>query len=145
MSVFEKWSTAAAERNAEKMSACLHEEYTFVRHQSGTTLNKAEMSAMLQGLMGSTEVVIHSQRCLYENAEVMVEQSIMDFADGSREAVLSFNQLRDGLPIPNRDRSHAARPIRGLSSHTPFGLTGSCFHESGEPTDPCRIDLPGAF
>ena len=50
------------------MSACLHEEYTFVRHQSGTTLNKAEMSAMLQGLMGSTEVVIHSQLCLYENA-----------------------------------------------------------------------------
>jgi hypothetical protein len=26
----------------------------------------------------------------------MVEQSVMDFSDGTREAVLSFNQLKDG-------------------------------------------------
>ncbi len=97
MSVFEKWSTAAANRDAAAMSGCLHAEYTFVRHQSGTTMNKSEMSAMLEGFMASTGVVIHSQRCLYENADVLVEQSMMNFSDGSREAVLSFHELRDGL------------------------------------------------
>ena len=97
MSVFEKWSTAAANRDAAGMIACLHEGYTFVRHQSGTTMDKAEMSAMLTGFMASSDVVIHSQRCLYENEEVMVEQSIMDFTDGTREAVLSCNTLKDGL------------------------------------------------
>ena len=96
MSVFEKWSTGIANRDADVLETCLHDDYTFIRHQSGTTMNKEEMAAMLRGFMASEDVVVHSQRCLYENADVMVEQSVMDFADGSREAVLSFNQLKDG-------------------------------------------------
>jgi hypothetical protein len=57
------------------------------------------MSQMLRGFMSSDSVVVHSQRCLFENDEVMVEHSVMDFADGSREAVLGFSRLRDGLII----------------------------------------------
>ena len=62
-------------------------------------MNKTEMTEMLRGFMASDAVVVHSQRCLYENNEIMVEQSVMDFADGSREAVLGFNRLQDGLII----------------------------------------------
>ena len=62
-------------------------------------MNKAAMSDMLRGFMANDAVVVHSQRCLYENDEVMVEQSVMDFADGSREAVLGFNTLKDGKII----------------------------------------------
>ena len=97
MSVYEKWSKAAENRDAAGMIACLHDDYTFVRHQSGSTMNKTEMSAMLTGFMASADVVIQSQRCLYENDQVMVEQSVMDFSDGTREAVLSCNTLKDGL------------------------------------------------
>ena len=96
MSVFKKWSEAIERRDADTLANCLHPDYTFVRHQSGTTMNKEEMANMLRGFMASADVVVQSQRCLYENDEVMVEQSVMDFADGSREAVLSFHQLRDG-------------------------------------------------
>ena len=99
MSVYKTWSTAVANRDAEAMIACLHDDYTFVRHQSGTTMSKSEMSGMLRGFMSSDSVVVHSQRCLFENDEVMVEHSVMDFADGSREAVLGFSRLRDGLII----------------------------------------------
>ena len=97
MSLFEKWSNAVENRDADTLIACLHDDYTFVRHQSGTTMNKAEMAEMLQGLMSSDSVVVHSQRCLYENDEIMVEHSVMDFADNSREAIVSVNRLKDGL------------------------------------------------
>ena len=97
MSIYKAWSTAAENRDAEAMIACLHDDFTFVRHQSGTTMNKSEMAAMLRSFMSSDSVVMHGQRCLYENEEVMVEHSVMDFADGSREATIAFNRLKDGL------------------------------------------------
>ncbi|MBR57317.1 MAG: hypothetical protein CMH54_04585 [Myxococcales bacterium] len=99
MSVFTKWSTGIENRDAETLIACLHEDYTFVRHQSGSSMNKAQMSEMLRGFMASDQVVVRSQRCLYENAEVMVDHSVMDFADGSREAIVAFNRLKDGLIV----------------------------------------------
>ena len=96
MSVYAKWSTAIENRDADALIACLHDDYAFVRHQSGTTMNKAEMAEMLRGFMSSDSIVIHSQRCLYENEEVMVEHSVVDFPDGSREAIINFNRLKDG-------------------------------------------------
>ena len=99
MSVYEKWSTAVDNRDADQLIACLHEDFIFVRHQSGTTMNKSEMGEMLRAFMSSDSVVVQSQRCLYENDEVMVEHSVMDFADGSREAILGFNRLKAGLIV----------------------------------------------
>jgi len=99
MSIYEKWSTAIENRDASGLIACLHDDYTFVRHQSGTTMNKAQMSEMLRGFMSSESVQVNAQRCLYENDDVMVEHTVMDFADGTREAVLSFNSLQDGLIV----------------------------------------------
>ncbi len=99
MSVYTQWSTALQNRDAEAMAACLHPDYTFVRHQSGSTMNKSQMAEMLHGFMASDKVVVNEQHCLYENNEVMVEHSIMDFADGSRESIISFNRLQDGLIV----------------------------------------------
>lgn len=99
MSVYQTWSSAIDDRDADRLIACLHDDFTFVRHQSGTTMNKAEMAEMLRGFMSSDSVVVHSQRCLYENDEVMVEHSVIDFADGTREAVMGFNRLKDGLIV----------------------------------------------
>ena len=97
MSVFARWSAGIENRDAEALAACLHEEFVFVRHQSGTTLDRASMVEMLRGFMASEDVQVLSQNCLYENDEVMVEHSLMNFADGTREAVLSCNRLKDGL------------------------------------------------
>lgn len=99
MSIYEKWSSGIDNRDAEALIACLHDDYTFVRHQSGTTMNKAQMSDMLRGFMASDSVVVNSQRCLYENDDILVEHTVMDFADGSREAIIGFNRLKDGLII----------------------------------------------
>ncbi len=99
MNVFAQWSAASKQRDAEGMIALLHDDYTFVRHQSGTTMNKTEMAEMFRAFMGSDSVVFQSQNCLYENDEVMVEHSVIDFADGTRESIISFNRLKDGLIV----------------------------------------------
>tara|TARA_B100000886_G_scaffold280229_1_gene204303 strand:+ start:245 stop:583 length:339 start_codon:yes stop_codon:yes gene_type:complete len=97
MSVYARWSTGIENRDADQLISCLHDDYTFVRHQTGTTMNKDQMSEMLRVFMASPDVVVNNSRCLFENEEVLVEHSVMDFADGTREAVLGFNQLKDGL------------------------------------------------
>ena len=99
MSVFEKWSTAAANRDAAAMSGCLHAEYTFVRHQSGTTMSKAEMIEMFEGFSKSDAVVEHSRRCIYENDDILVIHSVVDFPDDTREAILSAYVKQDGKII----------------------------------------------
>ena len=99
MSVYEKWNTAFVGGDAEGAIACLHEDYQFVRHQAGVTMDKAQMSEMLRGFMSNDAVTVHSRRCLYENDEVLVEHSVMDFADGTRESIIAFNRLKDGLII----------------------------------------------
>ena len=99
MSIYEKWSKGIENKDAEALIACLHHDYTFVRHQSGTTMDKTQMSEMLRGFMSSESVVVHSQRCLYENDEVLIEHSVMDFPDGSRESIIGFNRIQDGLLI----------------------------------------------
>ena len=96
MSVYTQWSNASDNRDAEGMIACLHDDYVFVRHQTGTQMNKTEMSDMLRAFMANDSVVVHEQRCLYENSEVVVEHSTMSFPDGTSEAILSFHELRDG-------------------------------------------------
>ena len=99
MSLYDKWYNAFHTKDIEAAKALLHEDYTFVRHQTGTTMNKTEMSGMLAAFMSSEDVVVHSQRCIYENDEILVEHSVMDFADGSREAVMGVSRLKDGLII----------------------------------------------
>ena len=99
MSMYDKWNQGFENKDVDAMAACLHDDFTFVRHQSGTTMNKAEMLGMLRGFMASEAVSGQQQRCLYENDEVMVEHSVVDFADGSREAILACHTLKDGQII----------------------------------------------
>ena len=99
MSLFEKRAKAIENKDAEGLIACLHDNFTFVRHQTGSTMNKEQMSEMLRGMMSSEAVKIHSVRCLYENEEVMVDHTVMNFPDGSCEAIVGFNRLQDGLIV----------------------------------------------
>ena len=96
MAVYELLMRSMEERNAEHYIEALHDDYEFVRHQSGTTMDKTKVSEMMRGMMANSEVVINHPRCIYENDEVLVEHSVMDFPDGTREAVLAVHTIRDG-------------------------------------------------
>ena len=110
MSVYQRWSTGIENRDAEALIACLHEDYTFVRHQTGTTMDRAQMSEMLRGFMSNESVVVQQQRCLYENDQVMVEHSVMDFADGTQESIIAFNRLKDGLILQTETGATPVKP-----------------------------------
>ena len=95
MSVYEKWLNGIEARDADILIELLHDNFEFVRHQTGTSLNKAQMSEIMQQ-MTANGVSPRDNRCLYENNDILVDHSVMDFPDGTTEAILRFNTLKDG-------------------------------------------------
>jgi hypothetical protein len=99
MGVYELLMKAMEERDATHYTEILHDDYEFVRHQTGTTMNKTQMSEMMISMMANSEVVINELRCIYENDEILVEHSLMGFPDGSKEAVMAVHTKKDGRLI----------------------------------------------
>ena len=54
---------------------------------------------MLTAMMQSDKLEISKQRCIYENDEILVTHSMMNFPDGTSEAVMVVNQLKDGKVV----------------------------------------------
>ena len=99
MGVYELLMKAMEERDATHYTEALHEDYEFVRHQTGTTIGKSQMSEMMVSMMANKDVVINEPRCIYENDEILVEHSVMDFPDGTTEAVMAVHTKKDGKII----------------------------------------------
>lgn len=97
MSVYQ--AVKSAMKEPDKYIGLLHEDFTFVSHQSGTTLDKAAMADLIRRMVATGHIAVHDQRCLYENGDILVEHSFMDFPDGTREAVLHVHMLKDGKII----------------------------------------------
>jgi len=99
MGVYELLMKSMEERDARHYIGALHDDYVFVRHQTGATMGKSEMSEMMAMMMANEAVVIKEPRCIYENDEILVEHSVMDFPDGTTEAVLAVHTKKDGKII----------------------------------------------
>lgn len=99
MRVYELLMKAMEERDATHYTEALHDDYEFVRHQTGTTIDKSQMSEMMASMMANEQVVINDSRCIYENEDILVEHSVMDFPDGTREAVMAVHTIEDGKVI----------------------------------------------
>ena len=98
MSVYQAIETSMRGKDPEQYIGLLHDDFQFVRHQSGTTMDKAAMADMIRR-MASGGLEVHDQRCLYENGDIVVEHGVMDFPDGTREAVMAVHMLKDGKII----------------------------------------------
>jgi len=83
-------------RNADAWNQILHDDFEFVRHKSGTSMNKTETIAMMRQFMASDAVEEHSRRCIYENDDVLVAHSVMSFADNTSESVIAVYTKKDG-------------------------------------------------
>ena len=99
MSLYEKMKTASENRDVGAYLECIHDDFVFVRHQSGAEMSKEEWTPMLTAMMQSDKLEINNQRCIYENDEILVTHSMMNFPDGTSEAVMVVNQLKDGKVI----------------------------------------------
>jgi hypothetical protein len=74
-----------------------HDDFEFFRHQSGTSLNKAEYAVLMSSMFVGTSFTMVMHRCIYENDDILVEHSVMRFKDGSRESLISMQMLENGL------------------------------------------------
>tara|TARA_B110000008_G_scaffold66616_1_gene67189 strand:+ start:158 stop:487 length:330 start_codon:yes stop_codon:yes gene_type:complete len=99
MSIFETHEEATKNKDIAAYAETLHDDYQFISHMDGMTMDKEKSMEMFSFLMTSDDFVTHESRCLYENDDVMVTHAIMGFPDGTREAVLAFHQLKDGKII----------------------------------------------
>ena len=99
MSIFETHEEATKNKDIDAYAETLHDDYQFISHMDGMTMDKEKSMEMFSFLMTSDDFITHESRCLYENDEVMVTHAIMGFPDGTREAVLAFHQLKDGRII----------------------------------------------
>ena len=94
-----KINAAMEARDAAAWNDLLHDDFEFVRHKSGTTLNKAETVAMMVQMMSSDAVQEHSRRCIYENDDILVAHSVISFADNTSESVIAVYTKKDGLIV----------------------------------------------
>lgn len=96
MSLYQKIEQATEKKDADAYLKLLHDDYTFVRHQSGQTMSKGAMGDMLRKMMANDSMSVHDSRCIYENDDILVEHSVMDFPDGTCEAVMGVHTLKGG-------------------------------------------------
>ena len=99
MSLYDTIAKAIDEKDAGMYTDLFHDDYEFVRHQTGTTMLREQMVEMMKMMMANEKVVIRNARCVYENDDILVEHSVKDFPDGTTEAVMSVHTLRDGRII----------------------------------------------
>ena len=99
MSLYEKMKAASDSRDVEAWLDCIHDDFVFVRHQTGADMSKEEWTPMVTAMMQSDQLEIKNQRCIYENEEILVTHSMMNFPDGTSEAVMVVNKLKDGKVI----------------------------------------------
>ena len=93
MAIYDTISKALEEKDAGMYTDLFHEDYEFVRHQTGTSMHREQMVEMMNMMMANEKVVIRNARCVYENDELLVEHSIMDFPDGTTEAVMALSLI----------------------------------------------------
>ena len=99
MSIFKAQEAAQEVNNMEAYAATMHKDFQFIMHLDNSKKNKEESMEMFTYMMNSDDFITHNSRCLYENDEAMVTHSVMSFADGTKEAVLAFMQIKDGQVI----------------------------------------------
>ena len=64
-------------------------------HSNGAVLTKQDVI----GWAMSDDINRERVRIIYENDEILVSHSMMNFPDGTSEAVMVVNQLKDGKVI----------------------------------------------
>ena len=96
MAIFETMNAAVAKEDADAYLDLYGDDAVFVRHQTGTEMDKGQFAELIRKMMASDATQMGARRCIYENDDILVVHSINDYPDGSREAVLMAMTVKDG-------------------------------------------------
>ena len=85
-SILKKYHKGLDEKNKVILDEVLHDNFKFIMHASGKELSKSEL---IEWAM-SGDVMREKVRIIYENDEIGVEHSFVEFkSDGNKQAVLA--------------------------------------------------------
>jgi ketosteroid isomerase-like protein len=97
--LYKALQTAMDNKDIDAYAELLHQDFVFVRHQSGTEVNKEDWMSTARIMMASEDLTFERSRCLYENDDILIMHDFMTFPDGTKEAVMAVNMLKDGKII----------------------------------------------
>ena len=87
MSLLEKWGKALDNLDMDSLNEIYHDDYEFILHSAGRTLNKKDVIDWI----AMDDVVTKNFRILYENDEIGVTHAVVKFkSDGNIQGVMSF-------------------------------------------------------
>ena len=99
MSVYKNIISSFDDCSVQSYLNLLHENYVFIRHQSGQTVSKIEWTPVVTGMldaMREEKLKFEENRCIYENEDILVMHSIGHFPDGTKEAIMAVHTLSNG-------------------------------------------------
>ena len=67
MSIYTELKKAIDNRDIEAWIKIYHDDFIFVRHQSGTKMNREEFLEMGEKMMSNKALTFNNNRCIYEN------------------------------------------------------------------------------
>ena len=99
MEIYDSWKKAFENKDFDGMMIFYHPNYSFVRHQTNTTMSLSEWFPMMKSMVESNKLEMISWKFIYENDDILVDHSVLSFPDGSKEAVLACHKKKDGKII----------------------------------------------
>ena len=98
MSLFDEWFQAENELDKFKMERLLHDDFVVERPSKGDKFNKQQfIDLMMSGYR--EDMTAHKRRLVYENDEIIVSHSILEFPNGTKDATLLVRLVKDGKII----------------------------------------------
>jgi len=99
MTMFDKLNQTMSNRDVNAYLDLVHEDAVFVFHKTGSKFSKDDWAGMVTGMMANDKFVQDSSRCVYENADILVQHAFMSYPDDTKEAVMLVAMLKDGKII----------------------------------------------
>ena len=95
MSIIEKMTKIVNEGDGAGAEQLIHDDFQFLMHSSGSSLAKKDVVEWI----GKKDVKKDNVRVLFENDQVGFEHAVVTFADGNKEAVMSYYKFKDGKVV----------------------------------------------
>ena len=102
MSIYKKMVKAIDDCNLDNYLDLLHDDYVFVRHQSNQEVSKSDWIPVVTGMFNAMKegnLYFESNRCLYENDDILVIHNIGNFPDDTKEAIMAVHTVLNGKII----------------------------------------------
>ena len=93
--LYDIMAKAKADRDIEAFNRCYHDDWEFKFHSSGRIVRRGDNTDE-QTLERWDTFKVESDRCLYENEDILVTHSIVHFPNGSTDAVMMVHIKKTG-------------------------------------------------